>query len=333
MENSDQGNSKLINQVNRSIDFGDDGIFTPSELVGLVASKGMQASRDQRAGAQSVLYDSGFALGEEFNATGKAVESNGQWGENSQAAAAKYLANDKINPDINQKMYDFFSAVKDEYKATPGDDGTVNWKATGNKYVNYIDGNRSVRLTFLGKEIQPSLDLGDVLRSTDYQVYQAAGRAALETGNIFELGINSTYCVPGESASPHSLGKAIDILYIKYLPYEEAGSHTLFLRDTQNKKLDYDIKDINVNFKNSPNTYETDVVKDFSRNLFSLNPGVVSQVLQPWEIAERGASSWKPNNGGNGSIIKDQNPEHWLDALHRNHLHISINPGRLWNVY
>jgi hypothetical protein len=230
-------------------------------------------------------------------------------------------------------MTDFFSGVRDEYKAVPGSDGTVNWKATGNKYVDYVEGDKSVRLKFLGKEIQPTLDLSDVLRETDYQVYQAAGKAALATGGIFELGINSTYRVPTGGTSPHPLGKAIDVLYITYLPDEEAGPHTLFLRDTQNKKLDYDIKDANVNFKTVPNTYEEGMLKSFSNNLFSMNPGVVSQVLQPWRMAERGSTSWRPNNGGNGAITKAQNPDNWLDALHRNHLHISINPGKLWNVY
>jgi YD repeat-containing protein len=333
LKNAGQGDPKSAAQGNRSIDFGDDGIFAPSELINLVASKGAQATRDQRAAAQSVLYNAGFALGDEFNATGANVGANGQWGENSKAAANKFLANDKVNTEINQKMTDFFSGVRDEYKAVPGSDGTVNWKATGNKYVDYVEGDKSVRLKFLGKEIQPTLDLSDVLRETDYQVYQAAGKAALATGGIFELGINSTYRVPTGGTSPHPLGKAIDVLYITYLPDEEAGPHTLFLRDTQNKKLDYDIKDANVNFKTVPNTYEEGMLKSFSNNLFSMNPGVVSQVLQPWRMAERGSTSWRPNNGGNGAITKAQNPDNWLDALHRNHLHISINPGKLWNVY
>lgn len=205
--------------------------------------------------------------------------------------------------------------------------------ATGNKYYDYSENGNSVRLRFIGAEMQPNLDLNDVIRGTGYQVYQAAARGALATGDIFELGINSAYRVPNGSTSPHPLGKAIDILYMKHLVSDEAGPHTFYFRDTQDGKLDFDVKNNNVNSKNDPKTPELDIVKRFSHNLFSENPGVVSQVLQPWEMAKSGPTSWQPNDGGNGSITPSVNPDNWLDALHRTHLHISINPTRLWNVY
>ncbi len=258
-------------------------------------SSGGELDEQDIATSRALLHNYyGYPMGEQ-RGTAEQLRGNADAGGfDAHARALNAFGN--ASPEERQNRYSFYSGIRLA-------DG-------GNPRGRYVDVNRDGRTVrvnwdpgFSDLAGQLGVSADEALRKTDFDVYQAALNAALDTDGVNSININGAWrpsysdyrSIAGHSPpvryddnSMHISSRALDINKINNVAINNGGYHN-----------------------NLPANPEPDIVTRFSNNIVA-TPGV-RQTFQPWRMWKNTLQDNTTNNAANSNAY-----------LHRNHLHFGF---------